>query len=510
MSEIRIHRSLHQTNIVKFEHFFEDSENVYILLELCQNQTLNELLKRRKRLTELEVRCYLIQLIAGVKYLHAHRVIHRDLKLGNLFLTDRMEVKIGDFGLATKLEFDGDRKRTICGTPNYIAPEIIDGKQGHSYEVDIWSLGVIIYTLIIGKPPFETSDVKTTYRRIKMNAYTFPEHITISSQAKDLITKILNLDPAMRPTLDEILDHAFLHIGSAIPKLLPASTLACPPSSSYTKQFVSGVTETERPRLESTVPLQLASDIKVGSKQALQNTDRVILRTDASKAESKKGANEEEKKEESKKDASREAIWVKKWMDYTSKYGIGYTLTNGTTGVFFNDSTKIVLDVNAHKFHYIEKRHSDRQDIMVTHNLIDYPRELHKKVTLLQHFKNYLENDARGGTGEEAPKQPKNKDEPPVYVKKWTRTRHAIMFRLSNKIVQVCFEDRTEIILDSESREVTYLNKKGGKATYPLSSALESTNAEMTKRLKYTKEILTHMLTGNQPKSSSSKVSINN
>ena len=157
------------------------------------------------------------------------------------------------------------------------------------------------------------------------------------------------------------------------------------------------------------------------------------------------------------------------------------------------------------KFHYIEKRHSDRQDIMVTHNLVDYPKDLHKKVTLLQHFKNYLENDAKGGKTEESPKAPKNKDEPPVYVKKWTRTRHAIMFRLSNKIVQVCFEDHTEIILDSESREVTYLNKKGGKATYPLSSALESENAEMTKRLKYTKEILTHMLTGNQPKSSSSK-----
>ena len=101
--------------------------------------------------------------------MHCHRVIHRDLKLGNLFLNDKMEVKIGDFGLATKLEFDGERKRTICGTPNYIAPEVLEAKQGHSYEVDIWSLGVIVYTLIIGKPPFETNDVKTTYKRIRMN-----------------------------------------------------------------------------------------------------------------------------------------------------------------------------------------------------------------------------------------------------------------------------------------------------------------------------------------------------
>lgn len=149
-----------------------------------------------------------------------------------------MEVKIGDFGLATKLEFDGERKRTICGTPNYIAPEVLEGKQGHSYEVDVWSLGVIIYTLIIGKPPFETSDVKTTYKRIRMNAYSFPENVPISDAARDLITKILNNDPSKRPNMDEILNHEFINHGGTIPRLLPASTLACPPSSTYIRQFL--------------------------------------------------------------------------------------------------------------------------------------------------------------------------------------------------------------------------------------------------------------------------------
>ena len=150
-------------------HFFEDSECVYILLELCSNQSMNELLKRRKRLHELEVKCYTGQIINSLKYLHHHRIIHRDLKLGNLFLNDKMVLKLGDFGLATKLDFDGEKKRTICGTPNSIAPEVLEGRAGHSYEVDIWSLGVIIYTLIIGKPPFETTDVKATYNRIKRN-----------------------------------------------------------------------------------------------------------------------------------------------------------------------------------------------------------------------------------------------------------------------------------------------------------------------------------------------------
>jgi len=118
MSEIRIHRSLEHNHVVRFDHFFEDSEYVYILLELCVNQTINEKIRRRKRLTEIEVQCYILQMLSGLRYLQKNKVIHRDLKLGNLFLSDKMELKLADFGLAAKLEFDGEKKKTICGTPN--------------------------------------------------------------------------------------------------------------------------------------------------------------------------------------------------------------------------------------------------------------------------------------------------------------------------------------------------------------------------------------------------------
>lgn len=97
-------------------------------------------------------------------------IIHRDIKLGNFMLGENMIIKTGDFGLASKLEFHGQKRKTICGTPNYIAPEILL-KKGHCYEVDYWSLGVIIYAMLIGKPPFETTEVKKTYQRIKRNAF---------------------------------------------------------------------------------------------------------------------------------------------------------------------------------------------------------------------------------------------------------------------------------------------------------------------------------------------------
>lgn len=85
-----------------------------------------------------------------------NKVIHRDLKLGNLFLSGNLHIKLGDFGLAARLDYDTDRRHTVCGTPNYLAPEVLSSKIGHSYEVDIWSLGVVIYVMVVGKPPFET------------------------------------------------------------------------------------------------------------------------------------------------------------------------------------------------------------------------------------------------------------------------------------------------------------------------------------------------------------------
>jgi polo-like kinase 1 len=212
-SEVKIHSSLRHPYIVKFEHFFEDTENVYLLLEICTQQTMMELLKRKRRLDECEVTYLMKQTFEGVKYMHDRSIIHRDLKLGNLFLSDKMEVKIGDFGLAAQLEFDGERKLTVCGTPNYIAPEILDGgKHGHSFEVDIWSLGVILYTLLVGKPPFETADIKMTYHKIRHSSYTFPDDVGVSYNAKRLIQRILQSNPECRPSLADIIaDPFFTH-----------------------------------------------------------------------------------------------------------------------------------------------------------------------------------------------------------------------------------------------------------------------------------------------------------
>lgn len=486
MNEIRIHKSIQHSNIVGFEHFFEDSENVYMLLELCKNQTMSELVRRRKRLVEVEVQCYALQVVAALEYLHSHKVIHRDIKLGNLFLSERMMVKLGDFGLSTKLDFNGERKRTICGTPNYIAPEVLEGKQGHSYEADIWSFGVLLYALLIGKPPFETADVKTTYRKIKMNAYSFPENISLSEAAKGLITKILVLDPSKRPSWQDILAHEFFHQGNVIPKLMPTAALACPPSKAFLEKYapaISGNNALEpRVSLGSSAPVsteQLRSSIPSSArlhKPEPITTDRfskISTENARSPAVSSTALN-----------ANAEA-WVKKWVDYSSKYGIGYLLTTGYVGVVFNDATKVVSSPDGTTFWYIERKGEDHKEAMDFYTSSTFPAALQKKVTLLHHFRSYLHPEASFQLTTS-----------PVYVKRWTRTRHAILFRLSNKIVQVIFQDHTELVLSSEHKLVTFVDKQGERTSHPLSSALESGNPELSKRLRYTKELLADMMAG--------------
>ena len=223
ISEIKIHSMMHHANVVQYKHCFEDDHYVYIVLELCTEQTLMEHSKRKRRFSEEETAYLMHQCVKGVKYMHENAVIHRDLKLSNLLLSDTMEVKIADFGLATQLDYDGERKRTVCGTPNYIAPEILAGsRHGHSFEVDIWSLGVIMYTLLVGKPPFEMADMESTYKRIRQVSYSFPADLHVSSEARNLVRRILQADPERRPNLVGIENDPFFHLHPP-PALAPLS-----------------------------------------------------------------------------------------------------------------------------------------------------------------------------------------------------------------------------------------------------------------------------------------------
>ena len=330
------------------------------------------------------------------------------------------------------------------------------------------------YTQLIGKPPFETPEVKATYKKIKACSYSFPEHVTISDNARNLISKILVLDPSKRPTLQDILSDPFM--GDSIPKTMPRSTLACPPAKNFMDQHQKPSTQVSQPQLSnkpSTALFEKSSkkDIekevtgsKPLSKEGLSskgenNFGSTGSHFRASSKDIKLGSkaptsiNEPSSSKKCKqsimletKEHPHSEIHVKKWVDYSTKYGLGYLLSDGSTGVYFNDSTKIIMDKNGENFEYIEKKQGDKADIFTPYKLSSFPpeRELQKKVTLLQHFRNYLYAETKVEANKETPP-----DGACCYVKKWMKTKHAIMFRLSNKIVQVNFTDKTEIILSS-------------------------------------------------------------
>ena len=526
ITEIKIHKSCHHSNIVAFEHNFEDEDNYYILLELCQNQTLNELHMRRKILSEIEVQCYVIQLVKALQYLHSHRIIHRDLKLGNLFLNDKMELKVGDFGLATKLDYDGERKKTICGTPNYIAPEVINSN-GHSYEVDIWAIGIIIYALLVGRPPFETRDVKTTYGKIKRADFDFPENCTISETAKNLIKKILVVDPKKRPTLNDILFDDFFNQGISIPKLMPTSTLAFSPPEEYINKYM--------PIKQNNTEKKINDNLNEDNKEINSNNEISKNSTKESLLPPFIDSTFLSNKE----------VYVTKWVDYSNKYGLGYILNNGLTGAYFNDNTKMLFNPIGNRITYVERKISDKQELLYTFSTNEFPDDIKNKVDLFNQFKNYLEEDIklkqsnslhksrekrfgqnddsneiirRSKTRGEKMKRIASKENSIennnkktnfnksieeidfIFVKKWIKTKHAIFFRFSNKTIQVCFKDRTQIIMHTLKKKIIYINKHSEKKVYPFNKALDSSNHEMNKRVKYTKEVLAHMMSVNKKK----------
>ncbi|KAK8763817.1 hypothetical protein V5799_033572 [Amblyomma americanum] len=218
--EIQIHQSLSHKNIVAFHGYFEDDSNVYIILELCRRRSLLEMHRRRMTLSEPEVRYFLRQLLLACQYLVKNRVIHRDLKLGNLLLNDRMELKVADFGLSTRVDYEGEPCERRRG--------VVHGSHGRcGVGVDNWCLTVLgRFTLLAGYPPFETSTLKDTYARIRKNDYDIP--LDLSPQARALIRKMLHPQPERRPNIEAIMQDDFITYGP-LPSRLPTSCLVMEP-----------------------------------------------------------------------------------------------------------------------------------------------------------------------------------------------------------------------------------------------------------------------------------------
>ena len=211
--EIKYMKMLNHPNIVKIYEIIEDDDNYYIAMEYISGGELFNYIVKNKHLEENEASFFYSQIVHIIQEIHKHKICHRDLKPENLLLTQNKTIKLIDFGLSNQYK---TLLSTPCGSPCYASPEVIKGLKYSGLAIDLWASGIILFSMLCGYLPFDDKNNTKLFKKILKCKYEFPDEkkIIISENAKDLIKKILRLNPEKRISLDEILEHPFLVYGN--------------------------------------------------------------------------------------------------------------------------------------------------------------------------------------------------------------------------------------------------------------------------------------------------------
>lgn len=254
--EIEIMSSLNHPYITTIYEVFENKDKIVIVMEYASRGDLYDYVCEKQRITEHEARHFFRQIVSAVQYCHRNGIVHRDLKLENILLDGNGNVKIADFGLSNLYHKD-EYLQTFCGSPLYASPEIVNGRPYKGPEVDTWSLGVLLYTLVHGAMPFDGQNHKNLIQQISTGNYRKPSN---PSDACGLIRWMLMVNPERRATIEEIAGHWWLNWGYQNTLLAESETALVPPSDTTTAtsqqpggltSIVSWLRRTSRPLLEN-------------------------------------------------------------------------------------------------------------------------------------------------------------------------------------------------------------------------------------------------------------------
>lgn len=211
--EIKIMCQLNNKNILKLYDIVTKDNQIYLILEYCKNGDLDIFLSKRQ-LKEFYVKKYMIQIANGLKCLSKKNIIHRDLKPQNILIDKNYNIKLSDFGFARCYE-ESNMMRTVCGTPLYMAPEIINCKE-YDQKVDLWSLGVIFYEMLFGCKPYTAGNLNILINKINNQPVKIPNNVKISTECQDLILKLLVKDPKKRISWDDFFNHKWFESNTKV------------------------------------------------------------------------------------------------------------------------------------------------------------------------------------------------------------------------------------------------------------------------------------------------------
>lgn len=217
--EIQIMKKLDHPHVLKLYHVYEDDQQFYLVMELVRGKELFDKIVERGMYSEKDAALIIKQVVSAVQYLHDNGIAHRDLKPENLLSSGDGEdeiIKIADFGFSKSFAEDGEKLMTSCGSPGYVAPEILTA-ESYDKSVDMWSVGVIVYILLSGYPPFYADSAPTLFKKIMDVKYDFDDSVwdDISDDAKDLIRNLLVKTPSKRFTAAQVLEHPWISGGAS-------------------------------------------------------------------------------------------------------------------------------------------------------------------------------------------------------------------------------------------------------------------------------------------------------
>ncbi|KAL3993617.1 Protein kinase domain family protein [Acanthocheilonema viteae] len=388
--EIAIHKSLNHSNVVKFLNCFEDDINVYMVLELCHNGTLLCRIQNAPggRLRDHNAQMYLLQIVDAVTYLHEQvGILHRDLKPGNVLLSNNDQVKLADFGLALKLSDLPYSSLNVCGTPNYLSPQVLK-REGHSKESEAWSIGCILYCMLIGKPPFEADTLEKTYIKIASCDYSFPLKPKICTSAEDLISKLLIPDVMIRMKISAIKCHPYFGSQDIVRMREPYSVkrkennmIQLSKAANFDQGFGGGCS---------------IGDSGIGSEGCLNARPRSVSNCKTLYKQLLLGYYTVS--DEAPLLLDFQLNMVSKWVDYTNKYGFGCVLSDGTHCTLFIDNSSVshrrAVEKEAERYLMISDIDQDPWTFLewTTLDTVNDQR-LAKKIRVVELFSDYMDKE---------------------------------------------------------------------------------------------------------------------